>query len=421
MRYLCIYIFVSVSLLLTVAVGCENKQRGPKLADHEAAHTPRYHPDVRRDRTRVPQSAPATQPAEIDPEKDLNFSGPIGCPVLFVNGDNLTVQEVLEPILDDLKQQVKLMTPTQYRYYLVEEISKQVDAQTSRLVVYQEAMKEFPEKAQAAIEKEAERWMQRDINNRFGGVHARYEAHLKDLGLTVDDRKEAFKREVTVLHFLQERFRPMIDEPPRREIVKYYENHMDEFTTEAEAEMFLIEIPLAKALGKPLGSATPAEIDAARSEARQTLQRAHDELVAGFPFEEVAKAYSQGLRASTGGAWGTVKPDTLTGRWAEVSKVLFTLEPDTFSEVRESDESLFIVKSGQMTAAKTLSFEEAQGRIMNRLKDEQYARLTNAYISRILQKATISMIQRREFVFACLAAAPLPAEITGRQSPTVTN
>lgn len=43
------------------------------------------------------------------------------------------------------------------------------------------------------------------INTRFGGVKARYEAHLKAMDLTFKEMKERTKRQMMVSQFLRER------------------------------------------------------------------------------------------------------------------------------------------------------------------------------------------------------------------------
>jgi len=410
---------LTCSLTLAALSGCDKPDPGPKREDHTSAHTPRYHPDVKRANA---VGALASQPGTgasgaVTRPADINFdAGPIGCPVLFVNDDTLTVQDILEPVLDDLKRKAETLSVPAYRNHLFRTVGRQINDQTTMLVIHQEAKEVFSdERVQEAFDKEADRMVKDVINRRFAGSYARYEAHLKSLDLTLDGIKARAKRQAMVMQFLRDRFHPMVGNPTRRELDTYYRTHLDEFTTPAKAELFLIEIPLAKELGKPLVQATPAQIESARSRARERLERAQQELEAGVEFTAVAKRYSKGIRAKSGGDWGEISPAALTGRWAEAAKVLFTLKPDQIGDVVETDEALFIVKCGRHTPACRLTFEEAQEQIINRFAAEDFERQRNVYVQELMTRATIR--PHEAFFQAVLAAAPRPAALTAKPSP----
>ena len=345
-----------------------------------------------------------TRPADL-----FTGPGPVGSPVLFVNGDPLTVQDVLEPIIDDLNRQARRLRRRDYNDYLARRLPEEIRNRVSRLVVSQRAKDTYPEEAHKIMDAKADDMIKDVINRRFGGVHARYEQHLKAFDFTVADMKERAKRQILVTQFLRDRFLPRLQEPPRRELMKYYQAHLDEFTTPATAELFLIEVPIQVELDKPTSEATGDEIAAARGLARAQLDRAREELNSGVEFAAVAKLYSRGIHRVNGGAWGEISPGALKKRWAGPAEVLFTLEPGQISDVAETDESVFIVKCGRKTPGNRLSFEEAQAGITTRLKNEQYDRMTHRYISDLLRRATIDDRQQQGFFFAVAAAAPRPS------------
>jgi len=400
--------------------GCGPKNQEPKRADHKAAHTARYHPDIaRRSAGQESESEPtSTQPADsgIQPEGLAvpagisDTKGPVGCPVLFVNGDPITTQEILEPIINVLEDQSKSLTPGQYQFSCLKTINEQIDMQVGRLIVYQEARVNIPEKAQEMIEKDIDRMLNSDIHHRFQGIHSRYEAHLKSLGLTLEERKESFRRQVVVMNYLREHFRPMIAVPSRRELMRYYQKHKSDFFTPAKADMFLIEIPFSKVMQKEVSGATEKELAEARKQARERLDRAEKELERGVDFTEVAKSYSMGVRRALGGAWGEISPGSLTGRWKKPCEVLLSLKEGQVSDIQETDESMFIVKCGKQIPELHLSFEKAQQEIVYKLNDKQYERLRQEYMFKLISKATIDTRQRREFLHAAFAAAPQPQQ-----------
>jgi hypothetical protein len=400
--------------LVLLPCGCQqDKKVDPKREDHEAAHTARYHPGIHRRSANTKSSNTSMRPTDEDvvQAEELSFNnGPAGCPVLFVNDESITVQEVLEPMRHDLIKQAELLPPKQYMYYLFDRARKMLDMQIGRLLVYQEAKRELPEQAMTMIDKEVDRQVEKLIHDRFDGVEARFEAYLRDIGMTRKQRREMIKRRVTVMKYTGDRFEPMLSDPPRRELLQYYRHNKDEFSTQAEAELYLIEIPFEKLLDQSLEQATDEQLAKARRQARQRLERAKEELHSGVEFAEVAKEYSLGVRRHQGGNWGMIKPGSLAGRWADVEKVLFGLKQGQVSDICETTESMFIAKCGDKTEANTLSFEQAQRQIKSKLKSREYQKLTSDYIQRLLRKATMSNEQRRQFFFALAAAAPKPAD-----------
>lgn len=412
-------LIVFCCLIWVTLFGCNKPDTGPKREDHEKAHARRYHPNVKRaDATGTPASQPknttahaVTRPADIDFD-----GGPIGCPVLFVNDDTLTVQEVLEPILEDLKEKSDTLSLSAYRNHIFRAVGGQIEYQITILVLHQQAKQKFSdEKYQQAFDKEADRMVKDLINRMYGGSNTRYEAHLKALDLTLEGIKARAKRQAMVMQFLQDRFKPLVGNPTRRELEQYYRVHLDEFTTPAKAELFLIEIPLAIQLDQPIPQASPAQIKSARASARAYLERAQQELESGVEFDAVAKKYSKGVRAKAGGEWGEISPSSLTGRWEEAAKVLFTLRTNEISDIIETNESLFIVKCGQYTPETRLTFEEAQQQIIQRFAADDFERRRQAYIKELVARATIR--PQEAFFQAVVAAVPRPAILNTNRNP----
>lgn len=389
---------VLMVLVMTLA-GCDKPDEGPKRADHVAARTVRYHPDLNR-RSRPDGGPTATQPASAP------GPGPVGSPVLFVNGETVSVPEILEPLLSELENDARTLAPQTYYSSMIRAIRRQIDLHVSTLLIYEEARNHYPEKAMEAIDKEVDRRLKEIVTERYQGVYARFEAQLKAMDLTPQDVKSRLKRQLMVSQYMRDKYTPILREPPRRELMKYYQDHLDEFTTPERAELFLIEIPIDAVLGKPRDLATAEEIQAVRQKWLAHLQRAREELDSGVEFSAVARAYSKGIKAAQGGAWGEISPGTLQGRWAKAAEVLFRLSENETSDIVVTDESLLLVKCGKRTPRQQVSFEEAQPRIIERIKDEQFSRLSQEHVESLLNKATVRPLA--EFTEAVAAAAPRP-------------
>lgn len=388
--------------------GCQDRQEGPKRQDHAAAHAARYHPDIHGARGVASSSPAASQPFDVNLPTRIP-EGATGNPVLFVNGKPLTVQEVLEPILPQLREMAG-SAPSEREYYraIGRLIAEEIRHQASTILIYEEARKKLPDSIDETLDKEADKAIQRVINARFGGARARYETHLRALDLTMNDVKERIKRQLLVSNYLNQRFEPLVSDPPRRELLKYYQTHLNEFTTPARAELLMIEIPLQDELGKPVSQATEQELAAARQRARDVLRRAREELDSGADFPSVARRYSRGAQRANGGSWGEISPGALVGSYARAAEVLFNLDSGQISEIIETEDSSFFVKCGRKTPEKRLAFEEAQTHIVEQVRTAEYDRLTTGYINELLANAGIDGRQQEAFFIAAVVAAPRP-------------
>lgn len=102
-----------------------------------------------------------TRPAEAQPASFQFGAVGVGSPVMVVNNEPVTISEVLEPMIDDLARRAKSLSENAYRDYLTRRIVEQVGLEISRIIIYQEAKKTFPDKAEEAFAKEADSVLQR--------------------------------------------------------------------------------------------------------------------------------------------------------------------------------------------------------------------------------------------------------------------
>jgi hypothetical protein len=325
---------------------------------------------------------------------------------MFVNGETVTVPEILEPIYEELKHDARTLSPQAYMSSMQRAIRRQIDMHVSTVLIYQEAKKTYPDKAIEAFDKEVENQLKNVVQDRYGGVFAKYETHLKSMELSMADVRARIKRQLMVTQYVRDRFKPMLHDPSRRQLHSYYQDHLKDYTTPERAELLLIEIPIDAMLDKPRNVADADEIAAATHKAVTQLKRAREELDSGVEFAAVARAYSKGPKASQGGAWGEIGPGSLQGRWAKAAEVLFKLSENQTSDVIQTTDAVFIVRCGKRTPARQISFEDAQTKLVENIRDDQFSQLSQEHVSELLSKATVYPVQ--EFTMAVMAAAPRP-------------
>lgn len=312
----------------------------------------------------------------------------VGSARLLVNGEEITVEDVLDPIMPQLAAKAAVAQPDEYRAFAQEIIGARIWQLVNEVLVYRDAQRTIDERYKDPINKEIDRLIQDRINQQFDGREARFDAHLTQLGITRERVRELARRQVVVSQYLRMRFEEGVREPTREELLDYYQTHMADFQSPASAELYLIEVPISEFRedGSSIGNAT-AEIEA-RRKARETAERAREEVASGINFGAVARQYSHGLKASEGGAWGKLTVP-LRGKYALPSERVFNMKSGELSAVIEGEASFFVVKAGEVSPARVETFEETQPEIRAKLKADRLREVEDAYLHELRDKANI--------------------------------
>ncbi len=355
-----------------------------------------------------PKERPATR-RKLPPK---HAQGSIETPILFVNDETISVQEVLDPIRKQLEEATQTMSLPEYRRFLQDNIKREVVQLIDEVLAYGEAKKQITEEMEPAIAKAVDETVRNRINAEFQGRDARYEAYLQRHGRSRTDVRRRLRRQLVVKQYLNDMFLPLIRKPTRRDLLRYYQKNPEEFTQPLRVEMFLIDVPYwaflegtskgdRQALWKTLRG--PRRIEARRA-AQRHMKQALEELRSGIPFDAVARSYSFGPNAGKGGAWGPVSPGALTGRFAKATEVLFELKPGETSDVIRTGEGLLVVRAGERFEQRSIPFVEAQPKIEEKLNEEEQLKRKTKLLIELRSKATIG--DAESFISAVLKAAP---------------
>lgn len=391
------------------AAGCGTKAKRPQGPNP-------YRRDVDR------ADAPSASNGDASAKTTTQTAGPadpavhtVGPPVLFVNQDVITIDDVLLSLRETLRQEGLSATSSADRPAVAILARREVDRQKKLAVVYNEARKALTEDMEKQVLKFVDAEIQQMVNLQFGGLHAKFEKYLADRGMSVADVREKVKRQQVALRYLKERFKDLAAYPKRDELHKFYEDHVADFTQPPTAKMSLIDIPFTAALKTPADLATEREKADAKKEARERIDRARQELDSGVAFDAVARAYSQGVKARNGGVWEEeIRPNVLRSRYDAVCEALFRLKAGERSGVIEGSDAYFIVRCDAITQARRLTFEEAQPRIANMMLDRRYMELEDRYVGELLSHAVIENQDR--FVAAVIAAIESDAQRSARET-----
>ncbi len=347
-------------------------------------------------------SQPATKPAsESQPSaatkpaphgQDASQPVVVAGSMLQVNDRFITVDRVLRSVHPELSTLpgAPKMSEAAFRRRAGAIIDKEIRDEVTRSLVFAEAKRRLPERHREQVDAEVEQFRQ-DMIAHAGGSMTKLRRELSREGTTLKSVLEDHRRRLLIRLYLQAKFMPAIS-INRRMLWNYYRRHRGEFTTAKQVQMQIIAAPFHAFLpkGRPAGR---KERLTARGEARKLINRAMAVVRGGEDFGKVARERSRGLKARRGGVWPMMPAGSF--REEKVEQAAFALTAGQVSGIIETETGFYIVKALQVEPKKVRSFEEAQERIDEILRQKQYLKLVNAYFRRLTEGATI--IQPREF------------------------
>ena len=335
----------------------------------------------------TPAPAPAPVAAAATPTSDA-AAGPdevVAASVVQVNRNFLTVDDILRPLARKLAELPNTLTEDTFRQYAAGLIAQEITRQVTRRLVVEEAEKRLVDDQKKLIDHEVTQ-VKTDMLAAAGGSITVLRQKLAKEGLTLEQALDDYRREATFKLYLRHRFIPAIP-VTRKMLWDYYCTHGDEFSTGRKVQMQIIAEPFSAFLAEAGGRPSATETAAAKKQAQLTIEAAKARLDAGDDFGEVAKKYSRGVKASSGGTWPMMESGSF--KEAEVEKIAFALPAGEVSKPIETPHGWFIVKAVQVVPGQVVRFEDAQEQIAETLRNQMYNELTDKYFQELLDKSHI--------------------------------
>ncbi|RJP33773.1 MAG: hypothetical protein C4547_11775 [Phycisphaerales bacterium] len=380
---------ITLPLLLAAGLllpGCISGIRNPSAGrQHEERHAPG------RSSTVKPTS--------------IRGSGPDPARRLIVNGDTVTVDDVINPLRPELRERRQAMPPDEYRRYVSDVAIQAMRGRVVDTILYRKASLRMSQAERDALESFVSAELRRRVTSAGNGTQHEYEKLLHEQQRTLDDEREQIRRQLTVQRYLHLNVMPRVQEPTRAELVALFERVKDNGSRPQRRRMRLIEVRLLNHLDPAAADPSRAQQAAAREAARAKIEDAYRRVRGGEAFEDVARATSEGIHAEDGGDWGWVGRDSLMDRWKAACDTLWTLEAGQTSEIVETDEGFFLVQCAEVEPAYTPDFQTLQPQLVERHRSERYNDLINELIEELIRDARFDPPDIEPFVNAVIEAA----------------
>ncbi len=326
--------------------------------------------------------AETIEPQAID-EQDpgpLLMEGQLVAGVLLeVQQEVITTSDALSALAEPLEELGKRTRGQQFRVQAGQLIVQYLRGRMADIVLRNEAEERLDEGRRTLVQRQTEAYEQkllRDCNNS----RTRLGNKLRAEGTTLEEKLKDFRRELVLVTYLRGQFTSRIN-ITRQDIVHYYKQHHEQYSSPMKVELLKIQIITAK------HSQSSEGLSEAQERARQIAQEAWNELSEGVEFGEVARKYSD-VRKEQGGNWGQVNPASLME--AKERQAIERLKKGEYSGVLENALGYCIVGIAKIIPASQTPLEEVQKDIKQTLWNKQYKRLEDERLTELRQRAVIT-------------------------------
>ena len=287
----------------------------------------------------------------------------------LVNDKVITVSEVLKAMQPREKQ----LRETYFNDALPVKLEEAYDKTLSSLIERELILNYFASQKQFSLpESVVDSRIDEIVRNKFNNNRAELRKVLDEEGLTFDEWRANYKNSLIVALLREREVDSRVVIAPQA-VREAYGKAGEKYSVPAQVEVRSIVI-------NRQGTA---------EEAAAKLKQAEDiraRLLGGESFEELAKQASEDQKASSGGYWGWIDPDS---RRAELAVVLKKMSAGEISQVVPAGDELYILKVEGRRNASVVPFESVQESIRNDLYKKELKRVYEAWIEKLRQNAYI--------------------------------
>lgn len=206
-----------------------------------------------------------------------------------------------------------------------------------------------------------------DANSR-----SELDAKLRRLGTSIERERRLFAERELAKQWIHQQIK-RDDEITYDQMVTYYRQHLQEFTTPAKVQWQELMVSVTK---------YPSD-----AEAFDALARMGNQIIAGADFAELAKNGSNGPTSTKGGVWDWTIQGSLVCK--EIDKALFSLPVGQLSPIIKSSSGYHIVRVTNREDAKVAPFLDAQVDIRERIVKQRNDKQLREYLTKIEAKTPV--------------------------------
>jgi parvulin-like peptidyl-prolyl isomerase len=309
--------------------------------------------------------------------------------VARVNGAPVFAGDVLERYGPFLKGFKANKTPEEFQEIRSHIIERDLRSHIERRLLAERLKSSLKPDQIKQLEGHVDKVFQKEIdklkNELQVSTKTELELALNEKGTTLDAVKDGFTTQRLAMEYLAEH----VQRPPaltRPELVAYYQAHLDDYKIPARVQWEQVQVSWDRQVG--------------RAEARTKIQQAQQALQRGQPFDQVAKQFSDGPTATSGGRWDWTNRGSLAEQKLETA--IFEQPVGQLSPIIEGRTGFHLVRVVDREAETRKPFAELQDEIAATMEKERQANLPQKFVEQLYNEAIIETTYN-------LAAAETPA------------
>jgi parvulin-like peptidyl-prolyl isomerase len=338
--------------------------------------------------TRLAQYEAPVQPVEATPatteNPGLNYRPPsqalrpVAQPIARIGDETIFDAELAGPVNQQLAQRARPQMSAREIEQMRRELTKQaLETIIDQKAVVYRARKEMPAEAWPKIEKSVhEQFEKTHIKDLMARANVKTRQELdrvmQQSGTSIERQKKAFLERSLAAQWIRKEVN-YDPEVTHQEMLDYYQEHREEYLVKGRVNWEELAVRFDKF--------------ATKDAAYQAIAQMGNDVFAGRPFAEVAKASSQGITADQGGARGWTNQGSLASE--TLDGVLFTMRPGTLSRILEDDRGFCIVRVIAREDASYKNFVDVQTEIRDKIKKEKVDRGVKEYLAKVRSQTPV--------------------------------
>jgi parvulin-like peptidyl-prolyl isomerase len=351
---------------------------GPPVQPGEGARPASWPGGPPVDPSRASRSAQPVPGVAMQPCDGAQIVAHVGSEAILdseVKGEvNHMVQQLIEKNKKSISPQEleTLRSQTLQRAWQSQAAVKQaLQSCIQRRLIYQDAKKNIPAEGWTQVEKDLQKRFeetQLEAMMKEANVQTRadLDKKLRAQGTSLEHEKRVALERVLAGEWVRSQVKRDEESPTYDQMLTYYREHQDQFTTPARAqyEELMVRYPDAKYPNKDAAMAAIAEMG--------------NRVWSGVPFAAVARAGSDGATAADGGQ----RPWTTKGALAcqAMDEALFRLPIGQLSLILESPQGYHIVRVTRREDAAVKDFLDAQVEIKEKIVQQRSEKQLKEYL-----------------------------------------
>jgi hypothetical protein len=279
--------------------------------------------------------------------------------------------------LEWLDGAAKGLTPEQVRALRLQICQQVIDQHVETLLVFVDACREIPEDKLPEIRENVnkafdEQMLPNLMQEAKAANSIEYERMLRAKGQSLERMRKMFFERGLAQEWMRRNVKAD-DEIPHADMIAWYQNHLADYDYPARARYEILTVKMG--------------LKRSRREAWDMLATMGNEVLAGRPLAEVAKARSEGPTAAVGGECDWTSQGSLSSK--SLDEALFSLPVGQLSTIIEDGETLHIVRVVERQEAGRTPFLEAQVAIRDTLREERRTKSLDDYLAKLRERTPV--------------------------------